>query len=239
MRMLQGAYLSVMEAQTAVDLCREIVQFGRSLGFDTVSATTFVDHSPTHTELHCVDNTPPAARGGFCDRELARVDPVMQHCKRQSVPIIWDQSTYVGEGCGPLWEQQAQFGYKTGVALALHLPEDKHFFIGCDRDQHLPSDPKILTRVVAELQLFAVHAQVAALRIFAPQPQDSEAPSLTTREIEALRWTMEGKLAWEVGKALNISERTAVFHLQNAARKLGCRSKFQAVLKAIRFGLLA
>lgn len=240
MRMLQDAYLSVMEAQTSDQFQRQVVRFARRLEFDTVSATTFIDHSSTHTEFHCVDNTPAAFKGDFRDPELGRIDPVMQHCKHKSVPVIWNQATYVSQNRGPLWERQAQFGLKTGLALALHLPEGRHFFIGVDRDQSLTFSPKALSRSVAELQLFAVHAQVAAQRIFAPEtPLEREQLSLTPRELEALRWTMDGKLAWEVAGVLNISERTAVFHLQNATRKLGCKSKFQAVLKAIRLGLVA
>jgi DNA-binding CsgD family transcriptional regulator len=49
---------------------------------------------------------------------------------------------------------------------------------------------------------------------------------------------MDGKTAWEVGTIMNISERTAVLHLQNAMHKLTCINKHQAVLKAIRLGLL-
>ena len=49
---------------------------------------------------------------------------------------------------------------------------------------------------------------------------------------------MDGKTAWEVGNLLGISERTAVLHLQTAMRKLGCVNKHQAVLKALRLGLI-
>jgi len=49
---------------------------------------------------------------------------------------------------------------------------------------------------------------------------------------------MDGKSAFEVADALNISERTAVFHIQNVMNKLDCSSKHQAVLKAMRLGLL-
>jgi DNA-binding CsgD family transcriptional regulator len=163
----------------------------------------------------------------------------MQHCKRASVPIVWNQRTYVNEGLGPLWEEQARFGYRTGVALALHLPEGRHFFIGVDRDSALPVDPVALTRIVADLQLFAVHAQDSALRLLLPEPvQRAERPSLTPRELEALRWTMDGKTAWEVGAILGISERTAVHHVNNAMHKLDCTTKHQAVLKALRLGLI-
>jgi DNA-binding CsgD family transcriptional regulator len=49
---------------------------------------------------------------------------------------------------------------------------------------------------------------------------------------------MEGKTAWEVGDVLGIAERTAVLHVSNATHKLGCVNKHQAVLKALRLGLL-
>ena len=95
-----------------------------------------------------------------------------------------------------------------------------------------------LQRVVADLQLFAVHAQDAALRLMLPAAQQPDRPALTPRELEALRWTMDGKTAWEVGAILGISERTAVLHVNNAMHKLGCVNKHQAVLKALRLGLI-
>ena len=169
---------------------------------------------------------------------MARRDPVMQHCKKNSVPIIWNQDTYVSAGVGDKWDAQARYGYRTGIAMALHLPQGRHFFLGVDRDQSLPTDRMELTRIVADLQLFAVHAQEAAARIMLPATPDPALPSLTPREIEALRWTMDGKTAWEVGQLLNIAERTTVQHLQNAMKKLQCNSKHQAVLKALRLGLI-
>jgi len=91
---------------------------------------------------------------------------------------------------------------------------------------------------VADLQLFAVHAQDAALRLLLPASPQLDIPTLTPRELESLRWTMEGKTAWELGNILGISERTAVLHVNNATHKLGCVNKHQAVLKALRFGLI-
>jgi DNA-binding CsgD family transcriptional regulator len=163
---------------------------------------------------------------------------VLQHCKRSSVPIVWDQSTYTAGGVGELWEEQARFGYQTGIAVALHLPEGRHFQIGVDRDRALPLDPAALQRMVADLQLFAVCALDTAMRVLVSEAARPQRPALTPRELEVLRWTMEGKTAWEVGAILGISERTVVLHLGNAMRKLECVSKHQAVLKALQLGLI-
>jgi len=236
--MLQDGYLSVLESRSRDEFLGQIVRFARQLGFQTVSATTVIDHLLGEPEFITVDNTPSNYLEVFEDTGRARRDPVMQHCKRQSVPIIWNQSTYVGAGLADQWDVQARFGYRTGIAMALHLPEGRHFFMGVDRDQALPSDRSEVTRMVADLQLFAVHAQEAAARIMMPAVQDPDLPTLTPREIESLRWTMDGKTAWEVGNILGISERTAVLHVNNAMHKLNCVNKHQAVLKALRLGLI-
>jgi DNA-binding CsgD family transcriptional regulator len=236
--MLQSGFMSVLQAGDRDQLLGEIVRFTHSLGFETVSATTVIDHMLGEAEFITIDNTPAAYRDTFKDTVSGRIDPVMQHCKRQSVPIIWDQSTYTTAGQGDKWEVQARYGYHTGIAMALHLPEGRHFFFGVDRDQALPRHPGELTRLVADLQLFAVHAQDAAQRVLLPRSLGPDVPSLTPRELECLRWTMEGKTAWEVGGIVGITERTAGLHINNATHKLGCANKHQAVLKALRLGLI-
>ena len=237
--MLPGGYSSVMQARNRDEFRDEVVRFTQKLGFETVSAITVIDHGLGKSEFINIDNTPAEFTDTYSSTSLQRKDPVMQHCKRQTVPIIWNQETYVAKGAGDLWEHQAEFGYCTGIAMALHMPEGKHFQLGVDREQPLPDDPAELQRLVADLQLFAVHAQDAAMRILLPEALQPERPALTPREIEALSWTMEGKTAWEVGAVLGISERTAVLHVNNAMHKLGCVSKHQAVLKALRLGLIA
>jgi DNA-binding CsgD family transcriptional regulator len=237
--MLNASYLSIMEARSEDDFRGQIVRFANELGFQYVSALTVVDRSLTRSDIISVDNMPPNYRDtGGSQVENHRRDPVMQHCKRGAVPIVWNQDTYLRHGAIDVWEEQAAFGYRTGIALALHLPEGRHFMLGVDRDQTLPKEAPDLTRLVADLQLFAVHAQDTALRLFVPAERLVEIPTLTPRELEALRWTMEAKTAWEVGSILGISERTAVLHIQNAMRKLGSINKHQAVLKALRLGLI-
>ena len=236
--MLQGGFTSVLQARDREDLLKEVVAFTQRLGFETVTATAVVDHFRGQSEFIAVENTPAGFLDVYEDSAMWSRDPVLQHCKRASVPIIWNQDTYTSVGQGEKWEIQARFGYRTGIALALHLPEGKHFFIGVDRDQALPSNSAEVTRMVADLQLFAVHAQDVALRVLLPSRPEADFPPLTPRELESLRWTMEGKTAWEVGGILGITERTAVLHINNATHKLGCINKHQAVLRALRLGLI-
>jgi DNA-binding CsgD family transcriptional regulator len=236
--MLQGDYLSVLEAKSREEFRGVVVRFAQSLGFDTVSAMTVVDNLGGKPEFVTVDNMPLGFEEAVSDPSTWRRDPVMQHCKRQTMPIVWGQGTYLKGDAIDLWETQAQYGYRNGIAMALHMPEGRHFMLGVDRDQPLPSAGSELTRLVADLQLFAVHAQDAAMRVLVSAPLRPECPALRPRELEVLRWTMDGKTAREIGELLAITERTAVLHLQGAMQKLECNSKHQAVLKALRLGLI-
>jgi DNA-binding CsgD family transcriptional regulator len=123
--------------------------------------------------------------------------------------------------------------------MALHLPGGRHFIMGVDRDQPLPGDDVQLTRMMADLQLLAVHAQETTVRLLVPDAADVQyLPKLTEREIEILKWTAEGKSAWAVGQILNISEHNVKYHIKRILMKLAVGSKHQAAAKAKNLGLI-
>jgi len=236
--MLQGDYQSVLEAKGQDQFRSVVVRFAQRLGFDKVSAMVAVDHVGSPPEFVAIHNASPTYLQTFENLDFSKRDPVSQHCKRNTVPIIWGQQTYLRSNAIELWEHQSQYGYRNGIAMALHLPEGRHFMLGVDRDQDLPTNGAELTRIVADLQLFAVHAQDTALRVLVSEAARPELPALTPRELEVLRWTMEGKVTNEISAILGIGDRTTVFHLQNAMLKLHCNSKHVAVVKALRLGLI-
>ncbi|HYD15057.1 MAG TPA: LuxR family transcriptional regulator [Hyphomicrobium sp.] len=236
--MTDELFQSVLEARDVDEYRQTVVHIARQLGFDTVTAMMVIDHRDVDTEFLVVENTPEAYRD--CANDLARgqTDPVMQHCKYRSSPIIWDQTTYLKAGRIDRWETQAAFGYRTGICLAFHMPEGLHFVLGVDRDQALPRDRAEIGRMLSTLQLFAVYAQDSAIRVLLPPRDEPAPPRLSAQEIDCLRWTMEGKMLWEVGAILHIAESTALHQLNNAMRKLSCVNPAHAALKALRLGLI-
>lgn len=79
----------------------------------------------------------------------------------------------------------------------------------------------------------------ADFEVLLPKQRKPEAGgSLSARELEVLRWTADGKTAWELGRILGISEQTVARHVGGAVQKLGCVNKVQTVVKALRLGLL-
>jgi LuxR family transcriptional regulator len=64
-----------------------------------------------------------------------------------------------------------------------------------------------------------------------------EAPSLTGREIEVLKWTADGKTSGEIADILAVSDNTVNFHIKNAVAKLGTSNKTAAAVRAAMLGL--
>ena len=230
-------YLQVRDAGNVAAYEAALVAFANGLDFSTISAIIVTERVQESPKFISIGNTPAAFSEVYNDAGDGRRDPVLQRLKTLNCPIVWDQDTYVSGGAADLWERQAPFEYHTGIAMALHLPHGKHFYLGVDRRAPLPTDESRLTRMVADLQLLAVYAQDAAVRLF-DQDGTGNAPSLTAREREVLYWTVRGKTAWAISKILGVTENTVHWHAQRALRKLGCDNKHSAALKARELGVL-
>ncbi len=230
--------LEVLHATTVKEFTRVNVEFVHAIGFRTVATTVITDHSPNLTEFQSVTNAPVAYLPAFEDMESAKLDPVSQHCKRHSSPIVWDQSLYVGEGRGDFWEHQAAYGYRSGISIAMHLPQGRHFMFGIDSDRQACATEKQLRDLIYDVQLFAAHAQAAAFDLCLPYPRGSTSERLAPRELDALRRSMDGLTDWEVGRAMGISETEAKLRVRRSMQKLGCSTKYEAALRAIRLGLI-
>lgn len=218
---------------------RRLVDFAHALDFGRVSAALVVDSPGRDSSFVMLGNTPQEYLASAHDVEQSKRDPVLKRMKSQGIPFIYDQQTYVDGNAADLWEEQAVHGYRCGISMALHLPGGQHFLLGVDRDDELPADDGVLTRLMADLQLLAMHAQDAAVRLLLDEAQRRLGlPQLTQREQEVLRWTADGKSSWEVGKILGMSEHTVNFHLRNLMGKLDVSSKHLAVLRALSLGLL-
>lgn len=66
----------------------------------------------------------------------------------------------------------------------------------------------------------------------------ASADELTARELEVLRQLADGLSNKEIAGRLNLSPRTINFHLDNIYAKLGVKSRTEALVKAIKRGLL-
>jgi len=235
-------FVEISQATDVESFQQLLVRMANHCGFGLMSAMMVVEDmsGQGRHRWNVVDKRPPSYLKLYRDQARNEKCPVIRRLKQLSIPFIYNQSTYVEDGLGHQWEEQAPHGYREGIAVALHLPHHRHFALGFDGDAPLPKDGTALMRLLADLQLVAVYAHAAAERLLLPSllNESDKPPKLTPRELEVLKWTLDGKTAWETAAILGISERTAVLHITQAMRKLETVNKHQAALKALRLGLI-
>lgn len=230
---------SLLHVESEAALINDLVAYTENIGFRTVSCVVIQDLPDRSAHFYSLDNMPDAYQEAFNNEDVGPQDPVMQHLKRSSLPIIWNQSTYVAKRAGSLHETMDGHGIGTGIIAAAHMPNGLHFCLGLDREAANPISTVELESIASSFQLLFVHAQDAAARLMHPENGVLVNPDLTAREYEVLAWRMEGKTAWETGAILGISESTVVKYLCAATQKLGCVNKDHAVVTALRRGILS
>lgn len=63
-------------------------------------------------------------------------------------------------------------------------------------------------------------------------------PLLTSRQCECLCWVRQGKSSRAIGTIIGISAETVDEHIAQACRRLGVRTRVQAVIEACMAGLI-
>ena len=104
----------------------------------------------------------------------------------------------------------------------------------------------------ARTLLAAVHAAAAGLTVMPAQylhalggpasreaeSEDDAGASLTARELQVLQLLTEGASNKAIARRLGISPHTAKFHVATIAGKLGASGRTDAVVRAMRLGLV-
>lgn len=231
--------LDLGESSDYAEFMKRLLGLTQDLGFPLVSgvviAGSYADPRPA---IKSFGNIPAGYEAIATDMEDARRDPVLAALAARARPFVYRQQTYVDAGMGEVWEEQAAFGYANGIAMKLQLDTQRALIIGVDSGDTLASEDAELFSLITGLQLIATNAAAAADQIFKLPVAASEMPSLTPKELEVMRWTLQGKTAWEVGVIMSLSENTVRFHTTNVTRKLGVSSKHQAALKCKIAGLI-
>jgi DNA-binding CsgD family transcriptional regulator len=240
MQLLQK-YLDISQAPDKESFRRRLIAFAHHMDFPLVSAVLMGNHAHALEEFSpYVGNRPADFLNESFDSKNQVADPVLTRLRHRGVPFFYDQKFYVENGAPDLWEHAAPWGFRTGICVSLQLSDDKIFMLGLDRERDLPTDERDLTRMLADLQFLAAHAQDAACRLLVAPRQEQELlkPKLSPKEREILLRVLEGKSNWIIGQLMNVSENTIRFHLKNIFKKLDVSSRVVAATRASSLGLL-
>lgn len=162
--------------------------------------------------------------------------PITTHCSKTTVPAIWTgrHEGAIFEKDPALLEEFFGWGHKGGWAQSV-VEGGGQFSMFLVDSTEIMSESYLEHDVSFHLQWIttAVHSVMSNLRA-----KSHNHIHLSEREKEILRWTGDGKTAWDISQILSLSQSTINFHLRNAMHKLGAKNKTNALVKAIYLQLL-
>ena len=172
----------------------------------------------------------------YLQNRYERFDPVITQALEDTEPFQWGLNSGTNILSRPqrdLFEDAARFGIACGFTVPIHDGRGPIAAVTFAADEHRGA--AFSRRVEAHrqvLQLMAMYFHAHVRRKLSPD-RVINGVSLSPREFECLEWAAQGKSAWEIGRILGITRRTAAFHLENAKAKLGVHSICQAVARLI------
>ena len=182
-----------------------------------------------------ISNYPTVWTKHYLQNRYERFDPVILQALDRPEPFEWGlgvESTTPSEPQQELFEEAARFGIRSGFTIPIHDARGPIAAVTFAADERHPRFERCIGEHGRVLQLMAMYFHAHARRKLAPD-RVVDGVSLSPREFECLEWTAQGKSAWEIGRILGISRRTASFHLDNAKAKLGVHSNCQAVARLV------
>jgi DNA-binding CsgD family transcriptional regulator len=130
-------------------------------------------------------------------------------------------------------ERVRSLGVIDGYAVPIHYPGGD-LGLCVSVASHPIDDPQ--ERLALHMMSFYTHLRCRALGGLT-EASSVKAP-LTPREVECLKWVLNGKSDTDIGKILGISHTTVHFHIERIKKKLGVRTRTQAAAMVMTLGYL-
>ena len=166
------------------------------------------------------------------DAGYPAVDPRIIRARQSSEPFIWNEALF--SEVPELWADLQARGIQHGWSQStLHEPGGIGMLSLC---RSTPITEQDLHIRLQHMQWLALLAHKAFSKLIRARIA-SNAPSLTERELEVLRWTADGKSAQDIAEILLLSKNTVDFHIRNSINKLDVPNKTAAVVRAVLLGL--
>ncbi len=217
------------------EVFRKIEAAARDLGFEHCAYSTRVPWPFSRPRNHLMNNYPAAWQARYQDAGYLHVDPVVAHCRKSEAPLLWSDDVFAK--VPEFWREAQSYGLRFGWSQScLDANGAGAGMFSLSRSAE-PLSPEEIAAKEGKMRWLVHISHLRLARTLAPQLH-AKPGSLTSREVEVLKWTGDGKTSSEISQILVLSTDTVNFHLKNAVSKLGAANKTAAVACAAMMGML-
>lgn len=232
---LDGLLAWTGSIQTERDLLDGVQRYANELNFEWFSLGLCTALPLSSPALHMRSNFSASWQRRYEQAGYLHVDPSVQHGRRHNLPFIW--SGQIMQRAPDFWEEARAEGLRHGWACArTHASRHQSMLTLARSDTALGAAE--LDANETKMRWLGDAIAPSLERLLVAPAYQAQCYQLTSREIEVLRWTADGKTQEEIGRILAISFDTVKFHIKNAVAKLGTPNKTAAVVRAAVLGII-
>ena len=205
----------------------------RSRGFDSVLyAALPTKHATFETCFFHTNSQEWRERYDAC--ELNHVDPIVLHCMSSALPLVWG-----AESQASVHSRAIQLDNRSGITFPMHGSNGEVGLISFATGALLRAQfSHRIMHYMADLSLVRDYAFESSFKFIRARNPAQKVLHLSKRQLEVLRWAMVGKSSWEISRIIGCVEATVNFHIANICEKFDVRTRQQALVKAIAFGII-
>jgi LuxR family transcriptional regulator, quorum-sensing system regulator BjaR1 len=226
----------IQRVERTDDLATLISQLSTAIaefGF-TSFLVTGLPHATTDFSNHTILNGwPNDWYSRYNDRQYYNVDAVAIQARQSVNPFFWTdvvpkQNNNVASA--EIMGEAHDFGLTDGLIVPIYsLNGDQ----SCISMAGKTIDKRRQVRQLMHVISMFVHHKAISLHERNKPSRAIGTARLTLRERECLQWAASGKTDWEMGRILQISDKTVALYVASAMKKLSSANRTQAVAKAI------
>lgn len=214
----------------------------RHSGFDNFIYGARVPTSFVEPYIFIISGYPDEWRERYKEQGYLAVDPTVNHCCTETTPIVWEDLAPLTESdprVRQFMQEAADFRLASGVSFPVHTARGEFAMLSLSSSEQASQSRERIKRSLPYAQLFSCFVHERVRQIIDVREIHPDNHGLTERERECLLWSAEGKTSWETSQILGVSERTVIFHLQNAMKKLNVTNRQQAIARVISMGIIS
>lgn len=161
--------------------------------------------------------------------------PIAQQLRSSTLPMHYELQSMASnrsqEASASIKALFERFKMVRGACFPVHDTSGNRGAVSFLGDRDLFSHQEMLELLYVSVHVFDRLAEIRNLDV-------RTVDKLTDREIDCLNWTAAGKTSAEIAEILTLSEHTVNHYLNRATKKLDAVNRTQAVVKALRIGLI-
>lgn len=173
----------------------------------------------------------------YLEQDYLRMDPVIFGCFMRFDPANWKDLDWSSKAAKAMFRDAMAHGLgNQGYSVPLHGPQGQFALFTLNQSCDDPEWEHFIETHARDLIVLAHAFNTAALGFEAGE--GAHVPSLSPRELAAIRCLARGLNRAQAAQELSISEHTLRVYIESARHKLGALNTTHAVARALSTGLI-